>query len=224
MKLKNELYKNIGIHVLSTLFTVDKGVVKVLLVKRTNNPYNGYWALPSGALYNNELLLDGVKRELKEKTGIDNVNLEMVGVFDDLGRSNIARMIGISFLGVIDINKVKLHRKTLKTSSADYFPIDSIPNLAYDHNEIINNSLEVLKKKILKSTILKELFPEEFSLPELHKVYEALLDKKIDRRNFRKKMLSLNIIEDTNRTKTFEGRKPAKLYRFKNEIIEKNVF
>ena len=69
MELKNKLYKNIGIHVLSTLFTVDKGVVKVLLVKRTNNPYNGYWALPSGALYNNELLEVGAKRELKEKTG-----------------------------------------------------------------------------------------------------------------------------------------------------------
>lgn len=224
MELKNKLYKNIGIHVLSTLFTVDKGVVKILLVKRTNNPYNGYWALPSGALYNNELLLTGAKRELKEKTGIDNVNLEMVGVFDKIERSNLARMIGISFLGVIDINKVNIQKTTLKTSNAEYFPIESIPLLAYDHNEVINKSLEILKNKIIKSDILKELFPEEFTLPELQKVYEVLLNKNIDRRNFRKKMLSLDIIEDTNKTKLFEGRKPAKLYKFKNNIIDKNVF
>lgn len=224
MELKNKLYKNIGIHVLSTLFTVDKGVVKILLVKRTNNPYNGYWALPSGALYNNELLLTGAKRELKEKTGIDNVNLEMVGVFDKIERSNLARMIGISFLGVIDINKVNIQKTTLKTSNAEYFSIDSIPPLAYDHNEVINKSLEILKNKIIKSDILKELFPKEFTLPELHKVYEVLLNKNIDRRNFRKKMLSLDIIEDTNKNKLFEGRKPAKLYKFKNNITDKNVF
>ena len=224
MELKNKLYKNIGIHVLSTLFTVDKGVVKVLLVKRTNNPYNGYWALPSGALYNNELLEVGAKRELKEKTGIDNVNLEMVGVFDKLDRSNLARMIGISFLGVIDINKVNIQKTTLKTSNAEYFPIDSIPILAYDHNEVIDKSLKILKNKIVKSDILKELFSKEFTLPELQKVYEALLNKNIDRRNFRKKMLSLNIIEDTNKTKIFEGKMPEKLYKFKNNITDKNVF
>ena len=144
----------------------------------------------------------------------------MVGVFDKLDRSNLARMIGISFLGVIDINKVNIQKTTLKTSNAEYFPIDSIPTLAYDHNEVIEKSLEILKNKIVKSDILKELFPKEFTLPELQKVYEVLLNKNIDRRNFRKKMLSLNIIEDTNKTKIFEGRKPAKLYKFK----DKNVF
>ena len=219
MELKNKLYKNIGIHVLSTLFTVDKGVVKILLVKRTNNPYNGYWALPSGALYNNELLEVGAKRELKEKTGIDNVNLEMVGVFDKLDRSNLARMIGISFLGVIDINKVNIQKTTLKTSNAEYFPIDSIPNLAYDHNEVIEKSLEILKNKIVKSDILKELFPKEFTLPELQKVYETLLNKELDRRNFRKKLLNDGIIWAVNKDAVFNGKKPAKLYCFKD--IEK---
>ena len=71
MEVKNPLYKNIGIHVVSSIFTIDNGIVKVLLIKRTNNPYNGYWALPGGGLYNNELVIDGAKRELKEKTGLD---------------------------------------------------------------------------------------------------------------------------------------------------------
>ena len=127
MELKNSLYKNIGIHAITTLFTVEKGDVKVLLIKRCNNPFNGYWALPSGALYNNELLVDGAKRELKEKTGLENIEFEMCGVFDKLDRSNLQRMIGISFIGVIDSKKVSLLKNTLKTSNAEYFSINNIP-------------------------------------------------------------------------------------------------
>lgn len=214
MELKNSLYKNIGIHVITTLFTVEKGDVKVLLVKRTNNPFNGYWALPSGALYNNELLVDGAKRELKEKTGIENVTFEMCGVFDKLDRSSLQRMIGISFIGVIDIEKVTLLKSTLKTSNAEYFSIKNIPTLAYDHNEIIDYSLNVLKEKIVNTNILKSLFPNDFTLPELQKVYETVLETKLDRRNFRKKLINLGIISDTNKYEVFEGKKPAKLYKF----------
>ena len=152
MELKNPLYKNIGIHVVSNIFTVDKGITKVLLIKRTNNPYKGYWALPGGAMYNNELVIDAAKRELKEKTGIKDIDLSM--------------------------------------------------------------------HKILDSDILKSLFPNEFTLPELHNVYTSILNVDIDRRNFRKKMINLNLISDTNKTVVYKGKKPAKLYRF-NEI-EKN--
>lgn len=214
MELKNNLYKNIGIHVITTLFTVEKGDVKVLLIKRTNNPYNGYWALPSGALYNNELLVDGAKRELKEKTGLENIPFEMCGMFDKLDRSNLQRMIGISFIGVIDASNVSLQKNTLKTSNAEYFSIKNIPQLAYDHNEIIDYSLNVLKSKITKTSILQSLFPNEFTLPELQKVYEIVLEEKLDRRNFRKKLINEGIIIDTNKYETFEGKKPAKIYKF----------
>lgn len=225
MELKNKLYKNIGIHVISTLFTVDKGIIKILLVRRNNEPYKGYWALPSGALYNNELLLDGAIRELKEKTGLSNIALEQIGIFDKIDRSNLMRMIGISFLGVIDIERLKLERTTNKTIDADYFSIDNIPeDLAYDHKEIIEDSLNKLKDKIINSNILNNLFPDGFTLPELQDTYEAVLDKKFDRRNFRKKLLSLDLIYDTNKTKKFKGNKPAKLYKFKDKIENKNVF
>lgn len=224
MEVQNKLYQNIGIHVISSIFTVENGIVKVLLIKRKNEPYNGYWALPSGALYNNELLEFGAKRELNGKTGIKNIDLEMIGLFDKLDRSELMRMIGISYLGVIDNKRVQIEKITEKTSNADFFKIDEIPDLAYDHNEVIKKSLEVLKTKIINSNILKNLFPGEFTLPEVQKAYEAILDKKFDRRNFRKKLLSLNIIEDINQTKKFEGKKPAKLYRFKDKIENKNVF
>src|SRR5699024_3661795 len=125
--------------------------------------------LPGGALYNNENIIDGVKRELKEKTGINDVDLELCNVFGDVNRSHIMRMVGISYLGVIDNNKVKVLKETQKTSNADWFKIDDIPDLAYDHNDIIKDSLEKLKISILNSDILKTLFPKGFTIPELHK-------------------------------------------------------
>ncbi len=216
MELSNKLYKNIGVHVITTLFTVDKGDVKILLVKRTNEPYKDYWALPGGAMYNNETLEVAAKRELKEKTGLVNINVELSGVFDDVKRSNLQRMIGISFLGVINVEGIKLQKETLKTSNADFFPINSIPTLAYDHNKIIDKSILILKEKILNSNILKDLLPDEFTLPELQKVYEKLLNKELDRRNFRKKLLNDGIICDVKKDAIFNGKKPAKLYRFKN--------
>lgn len=216
MELNNKLYKNIGIHVITTLFTVDKGVVKVLLVKRTNEPFNGYWALPGGAMYNNETLEDGAKRELKEKTGLENIKLELGNIFDDVNRSNLQRMIGVSFLGVINTKGIELQKETMKTSNADFFAIDKVPKLAYDHNIVIDKSLVILKEKILKSSILKDLLPEEFTLPELQKVYETLLNKELDRRNFRKKLLNDGIIWAVNKDAVFNGKKPAKLYCFKD--------
>ena len=216
MELNNKLYKNIGIHVITTLFTVDKGVVKVLLVKRTNEPFNGYWALPGGAMYNNETLEDGARRELKEKTGLENIKLELGNIFDDVNRSNLQRMIGVSFLGVINTKGIELQKETMKTSNADFFAIDKVPKLAYDHNLVIDKSLVILKEKILKSSILKDLLPEEFTLPELQKVYETLLNKELDRRNFRKKLLNDGIILAVNKDAVFNGKKPAKLYCFKD--------
>ena len=219
MELSNRLYKNIGVHVITTLFTVNKGDVKILLVKRANEPYKDYWALPGGAMYNNETLEVAAKRELKEKTGLVNINVELSGVFDDVKRSNLQRMIGVSFLGVINTKGIELQKETMKTSNAYFFAIDKVPRLAYDHNLVIDKSLAILKEKILKSSILKDLLPEEFTLPELQKVYETLLNKELDRRNFRKKLLNDGIIWAVNKNAVFNGKKPAKLYCFKD--IEK---
>ena len=164
MNVKDKLYKNQGIHVITAIFTVEQGITKVLLVKRKNEPFLGDWILAGGALYNNEDLLLGAKREIVEKTGIKDIEIYQFGV------------------------------------------------------------LKELQKKIISSTILKSLFPGTFSLPELQKVYEAILGIKMDRRNFRKKILSLDLIEDTGETAKFEGKKPAKQYRFKKKIAEKKVF
>ena len=221
MEITNPKYKDQGIHVIATIFTVDKGITKVLLIKRNNNPFKDMWALVGGALYNDETIDEGIDREVKEKIGIKLNNREFFDIFSKVDRSPVMRMIAIGYIGVIDKSKVEILKKTLKTSDADWYPLDKIPKLAYDHNEILNKGIEVLKDKIINSNILQNLYPNGFTLPEIQKVYESILNKELDRRNFRKKLINLNIIYDTGKTVKFEGNRPAKLYKFKN--INKNV-
>lgn len=218
MRVGYELYKNQGIHVITSLFTVEQGVVKVLLIKRKNEPFFGDWVLTGGALYNNESLEEGAYRELKEKTGIENIPIKQFKAFGRVDRSPVMRMVAIAYIGIIDSKRVNIIRKSRNTSDADWVPIDKIPHLGYDHNEILSEAIEELKKDIVNSNILKSLFPDGITIPELQKTYEAILNKKFDRRNFRKKILSLNLLEDTNQYGKFEGNKPAKIYKFKNDI------
>lgn len=223
MRVGYKLYENQGIHVITSLFTVEQGVVKVLLIKRNNEPFCGDWVLTGGALYNNETLEEGAKRELKEKTGIDNIPLKQFKAFGRIDRSPVMRMVAIGYIGIIDSKRVSILKKTRNTKDADWVPIDKVPHLGYDHNEILESAIEELKKDIINSNILKSLFPDGITIPELQKTYEAILGRKFDRRNFRKKILSLNLLEDTNELGRFEGKKPAKIYRFKDKIDEIDV-
>lgn len=224
MELQNPLYKNIGAHAIINLFTVEKGTIKVLLIKRSNEPYNNMWALVSGALYNNELIVDGALRELKEKSGITNVNLELFKIFDKIDRSPLLRMYGFAFIGVVDSSIISFLKTTKKTNDADWFSLENIPSLAYDHHEILNEAIVTLRKMIVNSDILKSLFPNGFTIPEIHKVYESILDIKIDRRNFRKKLISFDFVKDTNKMVNFKGRKPAKLYMFSKDLKNETLF
>lgn len=221
MNIKNPLYKNQGIHVLATIFTIDKGIVKVLLIKRKNNPYNGYWGLIGGAVYNNETLDTAMKREIYEKTTLKDINLYQANIFDKIDRSPIYRMICISYIGIIDSKKVSIKKITEKTENADWFDIREVKNLAYDGDDILKKNLENLKVLILKTSILKNFYSGYFTIPELQKTYEVILEKKLDRRNFRKKIL--NLLESTGKEVNLNGKKPANLYKFKEEITEENV-
>lgn len=224
MEKTNPLYKNQGIHVITTLFTIDNGVTKVLLIKRNNEPFKNMWGLVGGALYNNEELLEGAKREIKEKTGIENVDIQMFNIFSKVDRSPIMRMIAVGYIGVIDSYKVDILKKTIKTTDSDWVDINKIEKLAYDHNEILYSAKEKLKELICNSNILSNLYPKGFTIPEIQMAYESILEKKYDRRNFRKKLINSGLIIDTGKTKKFEGNKPAKIYKFKNKIMNKNVF
>lgn len=216
MELQNPLYMNQGMHVLIALFTVEEGRTKVLLIRRKNEPYYDKWALPGGAVYNNETLKDATKREVFEKTGIKDFEFHFSKVFDQLDRSPLLRMFATSYIGVIAAKKVSLLKETLKTSDADWFLLDNLPKeMAYDHKKVLDSCIDSWRESIMKSSILKALFPHGFTLPELQETYQNILGKTYDRRNFRKKILSENLLIDSGENRIYKGKKPAKLYYFK---------
>lgn len=128
-------------------------------------------------------------------------------------------MIALTYVGLIDANKVQVLKKTLKTDNSEWVAIDKVKTLAGDHNNILLKGIDTLKELIVTTDILKSLFPKGVTIPEIQKTYEGILNKTFDRRNFRKKLLSLGIIEDTNKYIIFEGKKPAKLYKFNKRKV-----
>ena len=226
MRVDNKLYKNQGIHVISSIFTIENGITKVLLIKRKNEPYKDKWALVGGALYNNETIIEGMKREIFEKTGLKDVSLYQYGVFDEINKtpSIDMRMIAVGYLGLIDSSKVDILKESTNTKDYDWVDISLVPELAFSHNEMLNDAIEKLKELIINSDILKVLLPKEFTMPELQKIFEGILSKTYDRRNFRKKILSLGIVDDINKEISINGNKPSKLYRFKKKLEKKRLF
>ena len=141
MEKNNPLYKEQGIHAIGSIFTVDKGVCKVLLIQRDNEPYKGTWALTGGAIYNNETIEEGLLREIKEKTNITNADFMFSNIYSEVDRSPVMRMVGISYIAVMDIKKANLVTTTKKTRNAGWFSIDDIPELAYDHYRVLEDAI-----------------------------------------------------------------------------------
>ena len=214
MNVNDVRYQNQGLHVVLALFTVDKSAFKVLLIKRKNEPFKNKWILIGGCAYNTETGEEAMNRELYEKTRLKNIDFEMFDVFTNPNRSPLKRMIAIGYIGVSDSNIINKFKSTEKASAADWFEIDRIPELGYDHKEILEKAIKKLKEKIISTSILKKMYPNTFTLPELQTVYEKILNKKLDRRNFRKTLLQKSLIIDTGQIEEIVGKKPSKLYRF----------
>ena len=206
---------------LISIFSVEKGDIKILLIKKQEDPYKGYWILPRGILTNDETLEENIEKTLYNETGLKDVMVEQCKMFSKIDRNPNGRVIGASFIGLIDSKSIEIKKDEIKDVEMKWFLINELPKIGYDHEEIAINSIETLKKKLLTSESLKTLFPSDFTLPELQNVYEQLCKMKIDRRNFRKKILSSELIESTgDKNEGLMGR-PANLYRFKS--IESSV-
>lgn len=224
MRVDDKRYQNQGLHVVLSLFTVDKGKFKVLLIKRKNEPFKNKWILVGGCAYNTETGEQAMERELYEKTNIKNIDFNMFDVFTDPSRSPLKRMIAIGYIGVSDASILQNFKQTEKASDADWFEIDRVPELGYDHKEILDKAIQTLKKLIFTTNIMKKLYPDTFTMPELQMTYEKILDTTLDRRNFRKKLILANIIEETNKTIKQENVKTTKLYRFTDNDLEFSLY
>lgn len=205
---------------LINIFTVEKGKLKILLERKKEDPYKGYWILPKETLKKETTLELTIESILNRTINTSKIYTEQNHTFSGLDRYPDSRAITTSYIGLVDNKKVKLN----KDLELNWFNLEELPKIGFDHKEIIETSKQLLKTKLVNTTILKNLFPNEFTLPELQSVFESIMNKKLDRRNFRKKFLTLNLIEETGNNSVGGSGRPAKLYKFKENIKDINLF
>jgi 8-oxo-dGTP diphosphatase len=197
------------------IFSVIQNDLKVLLIKKGRDPFKGYFALPGGFVRIHETLEVAAFRELYEETGIKDVYLEQLYTFGALKRDPRGRVISVSYYALLDATKIKPKvTGDEQIEHVDWYSVDNMPKLAYDHEEIVKYALKRLRYKLEYTSVGLELLPEHFTLTQLQSLYETILNEKLDKRNFRKKIQSLNILIETKEYKKGQHR-PAKLYMFK---------
>jgi 8-oxo-dGTP diphosphatase len=212
--------QNIKIAVDNCIFTIKDSKLQVLLIKMKDK-LSDHWALPGGLIHNQETPDDSAKRILKEQTGVDNVYLEQLYTFGQLDRDPFGRVTSIAYFALIPSNPIKLET-TVKYTDIRWWPIDKLPKLAYDHDKITSYAKQRLAWKISYTNVVWSLLPAKFTLTDLQKVYEIILDRAFDKRNFRKKIMALKLIRQTTGLQSGPHR-PAKLYEFiskKPKIVE----
>lgn len=209
---------------LISIYTIDQGKIKILLVKNVLEPYKGYWRLPGSLLKQDESLENNITDVVYDELGFTNLNIEQCHTFSDTNRIADKRVIAVNFMSIIDYITASIKRVPVDNVQSEWFSIDELPKLMHDHEVIINNSLKALKNKLANSNSLKSMFPSDFTLPEIQKVYEKLFDMNIDRRNFRKRFIKFDMIEETGEYSDSLNGRPAKLYRFKENIKSINLF
>lgn len=201
------------------IFTIAEVTLKVLLVKRGVPPFEGHFALPGGFVRPDESLEEAAKRELYEETGVRNVFLEQLFTFGDPARDPRGHVITVSYFALIASNKLLLIPGA-DAAEAQWFAIQMLPTLAFDHKRILDYAVERLRNKLEYTTVGFQLLPEKFTLSELQSVYEAILQKRLDKRNFRRKLSLLGVVKPLKEWR-HTGRKPAQLFRFSASQFEK---
>ena len=201
------------------LFTIQGGTLKVLLVKRKQVPHRGAWALPGGIVRQEESVDAAALRELQEETNVSNVYLEQLYTFGEPNRDPRGRVITVAYYALVNAEQFELRGHA--PSAATWFAIKRLPALAFDHDRIIAYALERLRNKSNYTTVGFQLLPRQFTLTELQRSYEVLLGQRLDKRNFRRKMLQLGILKGTQGFKANGRQRPARLYTFAEPKVVK---
>ncbi len=195
------------------LFGLDEGDLKVLLIQRNLKPFAGKWALPGGFVRVNETLDEAARRELSEEAGVRDVFLEQLYSFGEVHRDPRERVVSVAYYALVKLADHPLKAAT-DARNAAWFSVDEVPSLAFDHAEILSVALRRLKGKIRYEPIGFELLPEKFTLSQLQHLYEACLEEPIDKRNFRKKILGVGLLVETDEIQKDVAHRAARLYRF----------
>lgn len=201
------------------VFGFDEGILKLLVFRRRIDPFKGEWSLIGSFVYEEESVSDAAHRVLRQFTGLENIFLEELKVYSDVDRDSGARCISIAQYALIRISDYD--REQVELHGAKWFTLKDIPDLVLDHNIMIADALERLKQKTTLRPIGFELLPEKFTIPQLQSLYEAIYQTKLDDRNFRKKLLSFNLLIKLDEKDKSTSKKGAFLYRFDYEKYRK---
>jgi len=193
------------------IFTIRHDELKVLLIKRAMPPYQGEWALPGGFVNLDESLEQAARRELEEETGVSGVYLEQLYTFGKPDRDPRERVITVAYYALIPTDTVEIRAAT-DAEGVSWFGMHELPNLAFDHQEVLAMAHRRLVDKLDYSTIAFQFMPRQFTLSELQQVYELILGEPLDKRNFRKRILSLGLVKETGKERKAGAHRPAKLY------------
>jgi ADP-ribose pyrophosphatase YjhB (NUDIX family) len=200
------------------IFGFDEDRLKLLLYKRDFEPEKGKWSLMGGFLTNNETLDDAAYRVLARITGLRNIFMEQLSAFSDIHRDKAARVISIGYYSLINIHDYDIN--LLRQYGAEWFNIDELPELIFDHAEIVEKSLRRLKRKAKTQPIGFELLPENFTITQLKNLYEAIYQRKLEPANFRRKFMSMDLLDQLPIKDKSNSRKGAFLYAFNKEKYE----
>lgn len=199
------------------IFGFDGSELQVLLIERGIEPFKGKWAFPGGFLNMDETAGEGAMRELKEETGLENAYIEQFNTYSEPGRDPRERVITIAHYALVRIQEVKGGDDAAK---AQWFPIDEVPQLAFDHDKILRDAMRKLRERIHFEPIGFELLPEKFTMRELQILYESILGVKFDRRNFAKKMMHYELLNQLDETVRPTAKRDALLYSFNKDNYE----
>ncbi len=203
--------------VIFSLFMAEQDL-RVLLVQRAVTPYQAMWALPGGFVHRQESLEEAAARELEEETGVSSVYMEQLYTFGAPERDPRMRVITVVYFALVPYNIIQ-HRPGSDAQETAWFSVFNLPQLAFDHQTIVEYALQRLRYKLEYSAVGFNLLPDEFTLSELQSAYELILGEGLDKRNFRRKILAAEILEETGR-RTHEGEgRPARLYRYRENAV-----
>jgi 8-oxo-dGTP diphosphatase len=208
-----EKFMQFGVSIDCVVFGYMKNTLKVLLIKRGADPYIHRWALPGDLVYPNEDINIAAKRILYDLTHVDSMYLEQTKIYGQVGRHPFGRIITAGFYSLI--NADNYDPQSSSWADAVYWTdLDNVPDLAFDHNQILHDAIQILRNKIRHQPVGFELLPKKFTLGQLQELYEVLLGEVFDKANFRKRILAMNLLKDLNECQKQVAHRPAKLYSF----------
>lgn len=205
------------------VFGYSNKETKVLLIKRGVEPFKGDWALPGDLMYPYENLNEAAQRVLKSLTGIESIYMQQLQTFGEVNRHPIGRVVTVSYYALVNIEKYNPEASSW-AENLEWHSVLDIPKLAFDHNAILKNAIESLKKELRIRPIAFELLSPKFTLNDVQDLYESILNEKFDKANFRKKILSSDILVPLEEIRKNVSHRPAKLYTIKNDLLNDTLF